>query len=180
MRASQERLHGIRAGALRSRTRRFSPRLPGGLPASRAATWRGAAAFTVKLVHSVIFLSVAASVLHVFYAGITGRSSRLTRISLALALGESLVFAANRFRCPLRRLAEELGAESGQVTDIFLPRWFADRIPWIFTPPLIVGILALLWHRWRPPAPHTSDKSHLTLNNRKREVVHEARRLLVR
>lgn len=59
----------------------------------------------------MIFLSIAAS--SIFYAGITNRGSRLTKISLVLALGESLVFAANRFRCPLRRLAEELGTESG-------------------------------------------------------------------
>ena len=116
-------------------------------------TVRSAAIFAVKLVHSVIFLSIAASILHVFYAGITNGGSRLTKFSLALAVGESLVFAANRFRCPLTGLAEQLGAESGQVTDIFLPRWLADRIPWIFTPPLIAGILALLWHRWRACVP---------------------------
>ncbi len=109
------------------------------------------AIFVVKLVHSVIFLGVAASVAHVFYAGITNRGSRITVVALALALGESLVFLANRFHCPLRTLAEDLGAESGQVTDIFLPRWFADRIPWIFTPPLVVGVLSLVWHRMRNP-----------------------------
>jgi hypothetical protein len=104
----------------------------------------------VKFVHSVIFLSVAASILHIFYAGIADRSSRWTKIALGLAVGESVVFVANSWNCPLRKLAEDLGAESGQVTDIFLPRWFADRIPWIFTPPLVTGILALLWRHWRP------------------------------
>ena len=59
-------------------------------------------------------------------------------------MGESLVFTIDRFQCPLRAVAEELGAESGQVTDIFLPRWFADRIPYIFTPPLVIGLLGLL------------------------------------
>ena len=63
------------------------------------------------------------------------------------ALGESAIFAFNGFRCPLRKVAEDLGAESGQVTDIFLPRPIAERIPHIFTPPLILGILALLWRR---------------------------------
>ena len=159
-------LHRIQASTPHS-WRRFSPRLPRGLSESRAVSWRRAAIFAVKLVHSVIFLSVAASILHIFYAGITNRSSRLTKI--ALALGESLVFAVNRFRCPLTRLAEELGAESGQVTDIFLPRWFADRIPWIFTPPLVTGILTLLWRRWRSPATRR-DKRHIPANNRKHEI----------
>jgi hypothetical protein len=57
------------------------------------------------------------------------------------------VFAVNGWRCPLRGLAEELGAESGRVSDIFLPRWFADRIPQLFTPPLLIGVLASLWNR---------------------------------
>jgi len=122
--------------------RTFADRYAVAIPAPRRA-----AIFAVKLVHSVIFLSIAASVLHIFYAGITNGASRWTRMALALALGESLLFAANRFRCPLRGLAEQLGAESGQVTDIFLPRWFADRIPWIFTPLLAIGLLGLLSHR---------------------------------
>jgi hypothetical protein len=101
---------------------------------------RPRAIFVVKLVHLAIFLSVAASVLVVFCAGLTNRRSRLATVALAVALGESLIFTANRFRCPLRALAEDLGAESGQVTDIFLPPWFAERIPFIFTPLLAVGI----------------------------------------
>ncbi len=111
------------------------------------ATWQRMAIFAVKLVHSLIFLSVSASVLHIFWAGITGHVSRRTTVALSLASAEGLVFAANRFRCPLRTLAEDLGAESGQVTDIFLPRWFADRIPWIFTPLLVIGIIGLVGNR---------------------------------
>jgi hypothetical protein len=111
--------------------------------------WRRIAVFAGKLVHSAIFLGVAASVALIFYAGVTGRSSRLTKVAVGAAVGESLVFTVSRFQCPLRALAEELGAESGRVTDIFLPRWFADRIPYIFTPPLVVGLVGLLWRRWR-------------------------------
>jgi hypothetical protein len=111
--------------------------------------WRRIAIFVIKLVHSAIFLGVAASIGIIFYAGVTGRSSRLTRVAVAAAVGESLVFTINRFQCPLRALAEELGAESGQVTDIFLPRWFADRIPYIFTPPLIIGLAGMVWNKRR-------------------------------
>jgi heme/copper-type cytochrome/quinol oxidase subunit 1 len=112
------------------------------------APWRKIAIFVVKLVHSIIFLSIAASVLYVFYAGLANRRSRLVPIALGLALGESLIFTVNRFQCPLRAIAENIGAESGQVTDIFLPRWFADRIPYLFTPPLVVGIVAILRDQW--------------------------------
>jgi hypothetical protein len=64
-----------------------------------------------------------------------------------IVLLEMAIFAGNRFRCPLTGLAEGLGAESGRVTDIFLPLWVADRIPQLFTPPFAVG-LAFLIGRW--------------------------------
>ena len=98
----------------------------------------------LKLVHSAIFLVNAASVLEIFWAGVFDRPSRWTRFALAAALTESAVFVANRGRCPLTDLVEHLGAKSGRVSDIFLPRAFADRIPLIFGPPLAVGLAALL------------------------------------
>lgn len=110
---------------------------------------RRLAVFAVKAVHSAIFLSVAASIVQVCWAGVTGRPSRWTRVALVTAVGEWVIFVAWGFRCPLRLVAEDLGAESGQVTDIFLPRWFADRVPWFFTPPLVIGIVGLAWRRAR-------------------------------
>jgi len=106
---------------------------------------RPVAAFAVKAVHSLAFLGIAASVLHIFWAGVANRRSRRTGWALGVALGECAIYAANGFRCPLRQLAEDLGAESGQVTDIFLPRWLANRIPWIFTPLLVAGLAGLAW-----------------------------------
>ena len=44
------------------------------------------------------------------------------------------MFAANGFHCPLTGVAESLGAEDGSVTDIFLPMWFAKRLPAIHLP----------------------------------------------
>ena len=45
------------------------------LPVKRrfTRTERCAAIFAVKFVHSVIFLSVAASIMHIFYVGIMNR-----------------------------------------------------------------------------------------------------------
>jgi len=109
--------------------------------------WRDVAIVAIKAVHSAIFLVNATSVLHIFWVGTLNRRSRWTRIALVAALGESLVFVANRGRCPLTRLVEAMGAESGRVSDIFLPRWFADRIPQVFGPPLVIGLLGLAYHR---------------------------------
>ena len=111
------------------------------------APWRRAAISAIKLVHSFIFLLSSAAIMHIFVAGVRNRPSRWTRASLAVALTEVAVFVANRRRCPLTDLVERLGAENGRVSDIFLPRWLADRIPQLCGPPLLIGVVALWWHR---------------------------------
>jgi hypothetical protein len=82
--------------------------------------------------------------LYVLYAGLKGRPDRRAAIAVAVVAGESLIFAANGFRCPLTDLAEQLGAERGSVTDVYLPRWFARNLPAIHVPLLL---LAVLLHR---------------------------------
>jgi len=104
----------------------------------------------IKAAHSVIFLVNCASVVHIFWTGLTGRRSRWTRPALVAALMESAVFVGNRGHCPLTGLVERLGAQNGRVSDIFLPRWFADRIPLIFGPMLAIGLALMAWrHRAR-------------------------------
>jgi len=58
----------------------------------------------------VIFLVNSAAILHIFLAGVCGRPSRWTRVALAVAGAESVVFVVNRARCPLRSMVENLGA----------------------------------------------------------------------
>jgi hypothetical protein len=103
----------------------------------------------IKTVHSAVFLTIAAAIVHIFVAGLRGRPSGWTGPAIGLALGESAIFAVNRFRCPLTEVVKNLTGESVRVTDIFLPRWLADRIPLIFTPPLIIGLLGLARARWK-------------------------------
>lgn len=114
--------------------------------------WRSSAIVGLKLVHSAIFLVNSVAITHIFVAGIRDRPSRWTGPALAVALAESTVFLANRGRCPLTSVAEGTGAESGRVSDIFLPRWCADRIPQLCAPPLLVGVLALAFNSWRHAA----------------------------
>jgi hypothetical protein len=109
-------------------------------------TRRRGAIVSLRLAHSAIFLVNSASILHIFWAGVRGRPSRWTGPALAAALTESAVLVANRGRCPLRGLAEGLGAESGRVSDLFLARWFADRLPQLCGPLLLIGLLGLLRH----------------------------------
>lgn len=109
---------------------------------------RGRAILVIKVVHTVWFAVVSISIVHIFVAGLTNRPSRWTAPALAAAFLEVAVFVANLGTCPLTELAESLGAPDGRVSDIFLPRWFADRIPLIYTPPLVIGVVALVLHRY--------------------------------
>jgi len=84
--------------------------------------------FHVKFVHTVIFWILSACVLYVLFSGIADRITTWTWIALGLVLVESIVLAASGWTCPLTILTERLGAPRGSVADIFLPKWFADRI----------------------------------------------------
>ncbi len=77
------------------------------------------------------------------YAGLKGREDRRTAIAAAVVGGETLIFVGNRCRCPLTRLAENLGAASGSVTNLYLLRFLASRL--VLIQLLLLG-LALCLH----------------------------------
>jgi hypothetical protein len=103
----------------------------------------------IKGAHSLIFLSMAASILYTLYSGVMNRISRLTVISIGAVMGEGLMLLLNNMRCPLTDVVEDLGSTHGSVSDIFLPDWFAERIPVLFTPPFAVGLAAISLRRVR-------------------------------
>lgn len=94
----------------------------------------------IKVVHTLAWLSIQSCVLYVLYTGFAGRTDKRVGIASSIVVGETLVFAANGFRCPLTELAERYGAESGSVTDIYLPKWFAHNLPTIHTPLLVLMV----------------------------------------
>ena len=67
-------------------------------------------------------------------SGSTSGRDRRVAAAAGVVARESLVFAANGFRCPLTQIAELVGGERGSVTDIYLPRWFAHDLPAIQVP----------------------------------------------
>ena len=100
------------------------------------------------MIHTAIWATVEAAVVYLLFAGFTKREGRLVTVSAILVVGETTIFAVNGFRCPLTQLAEAAGAESGSVTDIYLPAWLARSLPAIHIP-LAVVILYLHRHRFR-------------------------------
>lgn len=98
----------------------------------------------IKVLHSLIFFAMSGGVFYLLYSAFTGRITRWTWIVIAAVVGEGGVLLLFGGTCPLRLLAEELGEESGSVTDIFLPRWLASRIFVIFTPLAILGMTIIV------------------------------------
>lgn len=108
-------------------------------------TLRRATLAAVKLVHTFAWFSIESCMIYVLYAGFRRRSDRRVAIAAGVVASETLVFAANGFRCPLTQIAERLGARRGSVTDIYLPGWLARNLPAIHVP---VILFAAHLHAW--------------------------------
>jgi hypothetical protein len=122
----------------------WSPWRPGGFPSAEQGPAeltraRRAGIGAITAVHTLAWFSIESCVLYVLYAGFARRSDRRVAIAAAVVVGETLVFAGNRFRCPLTQVAQRLGAERAGVTDIWLPKWFAHNLPAIHTPLLLLA-----------------------------------------
>jgi hypothetical protein len=82
----------------------------------------------VKVVHTVIFWVLTTCVLFALYSGLADRITAWTWAAVGLVVIEGIVLIAFGWICPLTLLAERLGSPRGSVADLFLPKWFADRI----------------------------------------------------
>ncbi len=115
---------------------------------SRAA--RGAAdgernLAAIKGAHTLVWFSIEACMGYLLWSGFARRSDRRAGVAAAVVAGEAAVFVGNGLRCPLTGMAERHGAESGSVTDLYLPRWFAHHLPAIHVP--LIGAAVYLHAR---------------------------------
>lgn len=101
--------------------------------------------FQIKLVHTVIFWILSLCVVYALFSGLVGRIDVWTWIAVGLLAVESVVLVACGWTCPLTILAERQGAARGSVTDIFLPKWLADRIFPICGTGYAVALALILW-----------------------------------
>jgi hypothetical protein len=99
----------------------------------------GTVLVSIKILHTLAWFSIESCVVYLLVAGFAKRSDRRATVAAAVVGAECLIFATNRFRCPLTLLADSLGAESGSVTDIYLPGWFAHYLPAIHIPLLVLA-----------------------------------------
>lgn len=97
----------------------------------------------IKLLHTIVFLVMVAAILFLLYCGLTGQISRWTGFAFALVMVEVLIYAGNGFLCPLKVWADHLTPAGQPMSDIYLPRWIADRIVVVSTPILVVACLLI-------------------------------------
>ena len=100
---------------------------------------RQATLAAVKLVHTLVWLSIESAMIYLVWAGFRRRSDRRVAVAAGVVASETLVFAANGFQCPLTQVAERVGAKRGSVTDIYLPDWFARNLPAIHVPLIVLA-----------------------------------------
>jgi hypothetical protein len=101
---------------------------------------QGTVLVAIKAFHTMAWFSIEACMVYLLYAGFANRSDRSVVAATVVVGGESLIFAANGFHCPLTRLAESFGADKGSVTDIYLPGWFAHYLPAIHVPLIVLAV----------------------------------------
>jgi hypothetical protein len=92
------------------------------------------ALFALKTAHTAIWLVVETAMAYLIVSGLRRRTDRRAAVAAVVVATESIVFLGNGARCPLTTMATRLGAGSGSVTDIYLPRWLAHSLPAIHVP----------------------------------------------
>ena len=78
--------------------------------------------FLLKLVHSLIYVFMAACLGYLFYAGVTATYDWKLVFAIGMIFLEGAILLVSGRRCPLSTLAKKLGDESGDdLIEDFLP-----------------------------------------------------------
>ena len=99
----------------------------------------------IKVVHTLAFFVLSGCVLLVLYSGVFDWVTSWTWVSVMMIVLEGIALLSCGGKCPLTVLAERQGAIQPGVADIFLPKWFADRIFPICGTTFLVGCILVGW-----------------------------------
>ncbi len=97
----------------------------------------------IKLVHTVIWAILAASIVAVPVAGVLHRFGWAAILTLVILI-ECGVLALNGGRCPLTDVAARFTDERADNFDIYLPNWLARHNKLIFGLLFVAGELVVL------------------------------------
>jgi len=101
------------------------------------------ALFWIKLLHTLVFIVESAAILYILYSGLFNVRGTGLAIAVILVLAEIIVYVGNGTRCPLTKVARQLGDATGNdfIADIFLPERFARLIPMVCGGLAVIGLL---------------------------------------
>lgn len=103
----------------------------------------------VKVVHTVVYITMASAVVYVAYCGLVDRRDRLLLVAIALVALEGVVFFANGMHCPLTTLAQKYGDPSGHVGDTLFPeqctRYTFRAFGTLYAIGLVLNIANQIW-----------------------------------
>jgi hypothetical protein len=97
---------------------------------------------TIKLVHTVAWAGFAGCIVAIPVLTLQGRFRPAAVLAL-IVLGEVVVLAVNRWRCPLTPIAARYTEDRRANFDIYLPEWLARYNKQIFGTLYLAGVLYL-------------------------------------
>ena len=99
--------------------------------------------FTIKLAHSLIFWFQVTCLAYLLYAGITRTFNSFVLIGQVSISLNGLALILNGGRCPFTTLAEAQGAQTGSVTDMYLPHVIARNVFRVSVPIFAAEVILL-------------------------------------
>jgi len=100
----------------------------------------------IRLLHTVVWVGFAGCIVAIPVLTLQERF-RLAAVLALIVLGEVIVLALNRWRCPLTPIAARYTGNRRANFDIYLPEWLARYNKEIFAPLYLAGVV-LLVVRW--------------------------------
>jgi hypothetical protein len=100
----------------------------------------------IKLLHTAVWAGFAGCIVAIPVLALLGRF-RLAAVLAVIVLGEVVVLAVNRWRCPLTPIAARYTEDRRANFDIYLPEWLARYNKEIFGPLYLAGVVFLVV-RW--------------------------------
>jgi hypothetical protein len=100
----------------------------------------------IRLLHTAVWAGFAGCIVAIPVLTLQERF-RLAAVLALIVLGEVLVLALNRWRCPLTPIAARYTGDRRANFDIYLPEWLARYNKEIFGPLYVAGVvfLAVRW-----------------------------------
>lgn len=84
--------------------------------------------FFMKAIHIIVGLMLVGCTAYTFISTLIDQITVLTWFAYGLMLGEGFILILSGWKCPLTTYTENLGAEVGSVTHLFLPEFLAKRL----------------------------------------------------